>query len=179
MKSYLIKTDSKNKNSIAKFYWTVFNRKNININSLTIKKKFKNKNSKNFVSVLKSPHVNKKAQEQLEIRNFSKQFIISTTNSVKFIYFIKKLKNVCFPDVKVQITFLSNKKKEKLFLNKLLHLNNFKSDTLQKNKSNTLKSVKKNKKKIVARVTTLLKLLDAYGELVNRCLDSSVGRAKD
>ena len=73
MKSYHLIFSAKNKNSLNynfKFF------KHSLLNSNTIKKHFQKRTKKHFLTILKSPHVNKSAQEQFESHIFSKQLSI-------------------------------------------------------------------------------------------------------
>jgi ribosomal protein S10 len=163
--------------------WNIIekNKKKIKINGflsyLQQKQKLK------FFTILKSPHLNKTAQEQIEYRKFSKQIVIFSLQIFKFLILLKKIKNNIFPDVEIQIKFIiKNKTTEKT---KLIAINpdNYRIKKFFYDKNNTL-TIKDNRKKdkILKQKQTIsyLKLFDIYGELYfKNCLDSSVGRAKD
>lgn len=78
------------------------------------------------MTILKSPHVNKKAQEQFEIRFFKKQLTIKSIKIFKYLIFLKKLNFNLFSDVNITLKY-SIKKKETQKLNlKIFILENFK-----------------------------------------------------
>lgn len=73
-----------------------------------------------FVTVLKSPHINKTAQEQFEFRYYTKEFIVNSIKPLTFFLIIKKLKNLSFSGLKLEVKGLFNfEKKTKSFFNQL------------------------------------------------------------
>jgi hypothetical protein len=73
-----------------------------------------------FVTILKSPHINKTAQEQFEFRYYSKEFIVHSVKPLTFFLIIKKLKNLSFSGLKLEVKGLLNfEKKTKSLLNQL------------------------------------------------------------
>lgn len=185
MPQYHISITSKNKNSIKDFFLflnKIF--KNFNIVTKYLKKKKKKK----VLTILKSPHVNKTAQEQFETRLFTSQITIYySSKSLLFIIFLKKIKIYLFPDIKIKIKFTINKLLLKQTKLKSANPNNFKLNffynKLENKKLNYTKNyINKfyNKKQTNLKQTQyLLQILDIYGNLIKICLDSSVGRAKD
>lgn len=73
-------------------------------------KSFPKHEKRKFVTVLKSPHINKTAQEQFEYRYYSKYFLIRSFKPLTFFVFLKKLKNLSFPGVKLKVQGLFEKK---------------------------------------------------------------------
>jgi ribosomal protein S10 len=70
-----------------------------------------------FITVLKSPHINKTAQEQFEFRFYSKQFLINSFKPLTFFLVLKKIKNLSFPGIKLEVKGLFDKNKnDKSFL---------------------------------------------------------------
>lgn len=140
-------------------------KKNINGLLSYLQKKRKHK----IFTILKSPHINKIAQEQIEYRLFSKQINIISFQILKFLVLIKKLQVNINTDIKIQIIFILNDKittKTKLiFLNpdnyKIKHFFlQRKRDIIYKYAAQQIKQ-KPNK-----RLTLFyLKLFDIYGEL--------------
>jgi hypothetical protein len=128
------------------------------------------KQKRKVFTTLKSPHVNKTAQEQIEYRLFSKHINIFSFQILKFLIFIKKIQLKLCPDIEIQIKFLLNKKTIKKA--KLVSLNpdNFKTNSFsfynRKNNSSIRKVQKLNKKQILP----YLKLFDIYGELSFRTI---------
>jgi len=68
MKTFKITIFSRNQHSVNKFFSLFIN--NVDSNFTVIKKHFQNKRAKKIITILKSPHVNKKAQEQFENKLF-------------------------------------------------------------------------------------------------------------
>ena len=66
-------------------------------------KSFSKQRKRKFVTVLKSPHVNKTAQEQFEYRLYSKHFLIHSLKPFTFFLLIKKLKNLSFPGLNLEV----------------------------------------------------------------------------
>jgi ribosomal protein S10 len=169
MKTFNITIKSKNKTSINEFF--LFFRKTKLYNLNIIKKYFQKKMEKKKLTILKSPHVNKKAQEQFENRLFKKQIKIQTTENLKYLIFLKKLNSKLFPDIKIKLTYKTNNKKKfkKLGL-KIFNPNNFKINKYYNFKTQNLNQVKKKNKNISKHLLTtktnrLLKIFDLYGEL--------------
>jgi ribosomal protein S10 len=115
---------AKNKTVLGNFL--LFLNKNACKNFNLIQKKFKKKKKKFIFTVLKSPHVNKSAQEQFEMNFITLQLTISTTQIFKILIFFKKLKNNIFADIDFKITFFTNLKNHTLLKKKLFDLDNFK-----------------------------------------------------
>lgn len=146
---YYITVISKNKSSIksiSTFLNNVNNNKNLNLN--IIKKYFQKKNKKKVFAVLKSPHVNKIAQEQFEFKVISKQFLIKPTiANFKFLLLLKKIESNLVSDIKIIIKLTShlnfNKQNFKLF-----NSNNFKIINAQMHKTHTKKILKLNVKNL-------------------------------
>ena len=144
---------SKNLSSLKIFTSFIFklvnNKKLISKGSI---KSFQLKNTKKIFTVLKSPHVNKTAQTQLEYRVYKKQLTIFSNIPFKVLFFLKYVHENSFADVAV-----------KLKLN-----TNFKNITKNFSPNNNCDT------------KLYLKYLDICGEFnFKNCLDSSVGRAKD
>ena len=110
---------------------------------------------KKFLTVLKSPHVNKSAQEQFEFRIYSKQLSIWSPQSNLLMLILKKAIKTSFPGIKIKIDFLSINE-NKFILNSLnpKNLNVCFFNTRIKNR------IKLNKK-----INSYLVLNDCYGEL--------------
>lgn len=138
-----------NDNSLA----TVFNIKVFNYKKTKIKKK-------NFFSILKSPHVNKSAQEQFETTIYNHQIILYSYHGLLLNFFFKYIKSNLFSDLTVKIIFNLNNNRLTKTLKTKLNPNN-------QNLNNYEKSV-----------NLYLRLFNAYGQIYltkNLSLDSSVG----
>lgn len=76
-------------------------------------KSFSKQNVRKFITILKSPHVNKTAQEQFEFRFYTKEFIVNSFKPLTFFLILKRINNLSFSgiDLKVKGLFKENKKK--------------------------------------------------------------------
>lgn len=77
------------------------------------------RNLRKFITVLKSPHVNKTAQEQFEFRIYTKEFVINSFKPFTFFLILKKMNNLSFSGLNLKIESLSktNTKKKLIALN--------------------------------------------------------------
>ena len=91
------------------------------LKSILIRKKKKKK-----LTILKSPHINKTAQEQFEARIFSKKLIIYPIKNSKYLAFFKKIRNNLFSDIYIKTKFSLNKTAENNLKLKIFNPNNFK-----------------------------------------------------
>jgi ribosomal protein S10 len=151
MKPCTVTIESNNFNSINKFFFFFFNKKKINFN--TIKKYYVKKKKRKILTMLKSPHVNKTAQEQFEYRMYSKQLTVYSSQNFQYLVFLKEIKTHLFPDIKIKIEFQINQSIAKRV--ELLNPNNFQIN-LFKNKS---------KKLLKVEAKNYIKTFDTYGEL--------------
>ena len=62
-----------------------------------------NSNKKDVITVLKSPHVNKTAQEQFEYRTYSKKILINSFKPSMFLLTLKKIKGLSFSGVALKL----------------------------------------------------------------------------
>ena len=109
MKIYFITIGSKDKKSVRKFIKLLTEHLELEKLNLIGKTTFKKSRTRR-ISILKSPHVNKKAQEQFEFRVFLTTLIIETTQNFKILTLIKKTKNITFADIKVKVNVTIKKK---------------------------------------------------------------------
>lgn len=72
-------------------------------------KLFSKQKKQKFVTVLKSPHVNKTAQEQFEYRFYSKDFLIRSFKPLTLFLLLKKLKNQSFLGINLKVEGLFDK----------------------------------------------------------------------
>ena len=152
---FYIKVSSKHSENLKEFLLFLYKFKN---NNLVIKY-FPKQKIKKFVTVLKSPHVYKSAQEQFEFRIYTKNLSIDLEQHFKFLYFLKKVQNNIFPFVNLKI--------KSVFATKTIQID-LKSNKVNPNKMNIkfLNSVLKNdsSSKFI-KVKKYLNLFDCYGEL--------------
>lgn len=169
MQYYQITLESKNEQSL-KNYLKFFN-KNIKLYNSKIKLINKNKN-KNFTTILKSPHVNKKAQEQFGYNIFSKQLLIAFPNNYQLIFFFKKIEQKLFPDIIVKIKTQFNKNLSKNLKKKLFNPDNYKLYLLTKEilSTNTSKKsqILKNNELFFNKIKKFFQIFDMYGEITKK-----------
>ena len=140
MKIYHLTIISKDKKSIEKsIKYLTKNLKLLKLNLIT-KTTFKKSRIKRM-SILKSPHVNKKAQEQFEFKLFLIRLTIETTQNFKILTLIKKIKNITFSNLQVKVNTIIKRKSKKYLLDSILNFG-------QKNK-----------------IAKFLTSLDFYGEI--------------
>lgn len=107
--SIILSIYSKNANSLTnflKFFYKLKKEKFLKLKFYT-KQSQKKKNS-SLISVLQSPHVNKKSQEQFEYYVYSKQLKIQAYQLTKFLFIWKWIKTKLFFDIKIKTNFLLN-----------------------------------------------------------------------
>jgi ribosomal protein S10 len=166
MKIYHVTFVSKNKNSLNSAFLFFLNMSDLNFK--IIKKYFKKRTKKSFITILKSPHVNKKAQEQFETRFYSKQLSVYPTKKLEYLFFLKKIQNNVFSDIKLKIRVTTKSNKEKKFNFVTLEPRNY---ILEKfNKKFISQKIGLNKKKKLMNFNSflsnnILKIFDAHGEL--------------
>ena len=88
-----------------------------------------NSKKRDVVTVLKSPHVNKTAQEQFEYRIYSKKILINSFKPSIFLLVLKKIKSFSFPGITLKVIGVCNKSNKliktlELFAPKNLYLSN-------------------------------------------------------
>ena len=131
MTKILLYFTSKNYKSLKNFL--IF----LNINLLKrvkLQKKIKhNKTKKSFFSILKSPHVNKKAQDQFNYIKYSKSIFIHTNRYNRLLFLIKRLCFNLFSDVRTKIKIVINKNYNKQIRLKIFNPSNFKLNFYNKN----------------------------------------------
>lgn len=131
---------------------------------------------KKIITILKSPHVNKKAQEQFKINYFNCKFNLYFPKELRLALLFKKLQKNLFTDIKIKIKSINSKQTSKNQKQKVMNpLNitfenplfyNFNAINAQKNFN------------VAIFVQKYIKSFEIGGETFLR-LCSSVGRAKD
>ena len=167
---FYLKVSCKDERILKKFT-TVFTK----IKSLSIFiKSFPTYEKRKFVTVLKSPHVNKTAQEQFEYRFYCKRFLICSGKPFTFFSLLKKLKNLSFLGINLEVKGLFEKNKTNKYSLKMISPDNIVLTNIPKISVNKQK-LKINKQARVAQTVfnnpqnaLLLKkyiqLFDLYGE---------------
>lgn len=168
MKAYHITFSSKNKNSLNNAFLFLLN----DLKKFGLNKHLKKKTKRRIITILKSPHVNKKAQEQFENHMFSRQLSNYSFNKFKNLFFLRSIKENILSDLKLKIKLSLNKKKEKSLQVSTFHPNNFKIKNY-KNPLNQSVTFEKKQADNSTRFSTkqiqtlnMLKVFDIYGELV-------------
>jgi hypothetical protein len=144
-------------------------------NSNIIKKISSKKIKKNKISLLKSPHVNKKSQEQFEIRWLKKNFILKIQKSFKYLVFLKKISCNMFSNLNLKIKQILNNKQDKfnIVLNsnffriklKVFKINNLKNFKLIK-KINLSKKKTKFKNLLAKKINSLVNIFELSGSII-------------
>ena len=168
MKAYHITFSSKNKNSLNNAFLFLLN----DFKKSGLKKHFKKKTKRRIITILKSPHVNKKAQEQFESHMFSRQLSSYSFNKFKNLFFLKNIKEKILSDLKLKIKLSLNKKKEKSLEISMFHPNNFKIRNYIKKLNQSVELNKKRANNLTQfsnkqmQTLNMLKVFDIYGELI-------------
>lgn len=142
-------------------------------------KPFPKKKKRKVITVLKSPHVNKTAQEQFEYRFFSKSFVVFCFKPLIFFLLLKKLKNFSFSGIKLEVKGLFEKDAVRRQTLKLINPDNIVLKDISLNQS----KLKKSKRKYEESKYTFsecnydfslskkyIQLFDSYGEI---CLQNT------
>ena len=160
---------SKNKNSIKNFFLFLIKNKLYKKNNF--KKHFQKKTKRKKITILKSPHVNKKAQERFEKRLLKKQFTIQTIQNLKKLVLLKKLKFNLFPDIKIVLKQNINKINTKKVSLKIFNPDNL---NFNKNSNITIYNINlinvsnfKKKETVTKKTLYLIKFFDLYGEFLS------------
>ena len=129
------------------------------------------KKKRKRITILKSPHVNKKAQEQFQSITYRNVIEYFSWEIKKNTVVLKKIKNRLFPDVKLKIEKTFGSVKIKYFKNNQFNppkfsygqsVGNFSHTNLQKTKILT-EDLQVQNRKLLKKTVLYLKLLDNYG----------------
>jgi ribosomal protein S10 len=160
-----IKLYSKNEKSIQQFYkllqhWSTSG-KNIESNFQL----FKTKKKRKKIAILKSPHVNKKAQEHFQIITYIATIHYFSWDVYKSLLFIKKIKNFMFSGLKIKIERKIYFKTE-ILLKKLKSINNnkaYKLFSFKQQQKLLIQTPSLQNKELLIETLQYLKNLDTYG----------------
>ena len=144
---YLSSKNYTSLNTFVRFFFKITKTRQIDASAFLVQHS-KPRLTKKF-SVLKSPHVNKKAQDQFEFRVYNKQLSLYSFQSLKLLKVLKQIQHKLFADVKIKVGFVFNDSKLKKKVRKKFNPNKI---VLTKNKANESFS------------KSHLQLLDMYGE---------------
>jgi ribosomal protein S10 len=136
----------------------------LNTDNLNILKSIFQKKKRKKLTILKSPHVNKTAQEQFEKEFFKKQFQIQTITDLNYLIFLKKLNFNIYPNA--NIILKCNNLNNKNFNFKIFNPNNFKFNKYfyLKLQNVKLRLLIKNKNKLLQNLNYYIHIMDMYGE---------------
>lgn len=171
MKQYYLKISSKNEKSLKNFL--IFLLKHLKIKFSIVQKPVLKRNYKKAITLLKSPHVNKTAQEHFESRIFSKKILLNSFYINKNFILLKKKLIRLFQDVSINIEITTNARMDNKNCKLVFYLDSSKFSKKNLHKENT----KRNKQKIIlsdasAVKTSLIKLVgflntaSIFGELL-------------
>lgn len=171
MKHYKLKLLSRNLKSLKSLL--------ILLNShfkITNKKNLNNPKTKKVITILKSPHVTKSAQEQFESRYYY-NLLEFTKFEKKSIVLLKKFINRCHPDIYLKIRInINNLKHKKYNFNPINFLKKKLKTYLLRN--NTINRIKQEKRQLKFVSFQYINTFELLGKQF-KSLNSSVGRAKD
>ena len=137
MSKYTLTILSKNKDYLTQFLDFFFI--NLKQNSQVFSKLFRKRKFKEKISVLKSPHVNKTAQEQFKYIHFYINITFHTSEIKKELFVLKKIKNQLFPDLKIIVKSCHSSKSNVFFSNAKFYSSKLKSNYLFDKTMSTLK----------------------------------------
>jgi ribosomal protein S10 len=169
MTKYNLVLYSKNKESLE--YFLKFLKHNLKIQRIQKPLSYvKNKRKKKKITVLKSPHVNKTAQEQFEYTIYSIKITFYSYRTKKYLILLKRIRNQLFPDIKINVEgYIKNKQN---FIRRVsLNPNNFTFNLPKLNYANQLSNFRELKststhiknKNLLRKTSHYLKLLNLYG----------------
>jgi ribosomal protein S10 len=157
---FYIKISSKSSESLKTYVMFLTKIKKLKI---TIKQSPK-KELKKVITILKSPHVDKSAQEQFESRVYTKQLVINSSKYFKVLSFLKRVHNNIFPSVNIEIQGLFEKRNNSKHLFKIV-------DPDSAIRINLFHS---NSQLIGLKTKKYLQLFDCYGEYITRKIVSDL-----
>ena len=147
---FSLKISSKNKNSLESFLFFISK-----IKIPIIIGNYPQHKKKKFLTVLRSPHVNKTAQEQFEFKVYSRKLVIQSSQHKMLLIFLKKIIKSSFPGLTIQVCCSIVNKKPSLALN-----------ALNPNLINThfFTKITKNSPRKYKKIIKHLNLFDSFGE---------------
>lgn len=171
MKQYSLKILSKNEKSLKTFLSFFSN--NLKNKFNIIQKLTTPRNSKKVITLLKSPHVNKIAQEHFETRIFTIHMQLKSFYLERNLIFLKKNLNKLFQDISINLKCITNKNlnvEDKLLI---FYPDNFKLSINKRYKTNLKRSKQKGKSKTINlkksflfNLTKFLKVVSIFGEIM-------------
>jgi ribosomal protein S10 len=171
MKQYYLKIESKNEKSLKHFLLFLF--KHLKTKFNIIQKPSIAKTNRKVITFLKSPHVNKTAQDHFETHLFIKKILVKSSSLRKTIVFSKKVVARLFQDISIKLELFTSNQINKQNNLSLFNLNQ--SKLSNKNFSET--NFKRCKQKVVSKnfiskkssLTPLIRFLNkvsVFGEIL-------------
>ena len=120
------------------------------------------RNLRKFITILKSPHVNKTAQEQFEFRVHSKEFRVSSFKPLTLFLILKKINNLSLSGLNLKIESLFEQSTKK----KLTALNPDNVDLNTVEEFSSLSKIKLFDNQKFSSSKRYIQLFDCYGETV-------------
>ena len=164
---FYLKISCKDKRVLKKFLHFLTK---MNFLLISLKSFPKNKKRK-FVTVLRSPHVNKTAQEQFEFRIYSKHLLIHSFKPLTFLLLLKRLKNLTFTGLNLEVKGFVEKNKIYKHTLKIVNpdsiiLHSLKSLNLStKYPNKNFKQAPESFKSDFSHCRKYIQLFDLYGEI--------------
>jgi len=166
MKIFNLILISKCKVTVKKFFLFFFKNK---LQNEKIQKYLNKKIKKKKLTVLKSPHIYKKAQEQFQNIFIKKHIEIQTTKNFKYLLFLKRLNSKLFPNIQIKLKCTinnGNMKKLNVFSPKNFKIKEY---YIFKNQNLNLKNNNLSKPLIALKVICLLKIFFQFNKLSWKC----------
>lgn len=181
MTKYKMTFECKDKKTLQKFFVFLSTKYKTKLLKLQTPLTFQRKKTKiKRITVLKSPHVNKTAQRHFEYRIYSIVIQIYSSKPQKYLFILKKIQNHLFPEVKIKITQIGNKRNsldfvKNRFLNPNIYETGLNTNLLFKTQKLDYKKNKKREssflnhfnQKILKSTLSYILTFDKYGKLEN------------
>ena len=154
-----LRISSKCKNTLKNFLEFIFNYETLSMSIISAPKP----KNKKFLTILKSPHINKDAQEQFEFKLYNKIIVLKSPQPSLLILMFKHLINYSFPGIGLELQLFSDKKFYNKFLLSSINPENSSFNFFLNNKfSSAIKS------------KNYLNLFDSYGEIVLKSYNKKI-----
>jgi ribosomal protein S10 len=171
MKQYYLQIKSKNEKSLQHFLQFFF--KHLTTKFKIFSTAISNQNNIKIITLLKSPHVNKIAQEHFGFSIYLKNLLLQSfdlkTNSIA----LKKILNSLFQDVSINLKFIAQKTIEEKNNIIVFYLDNFKGFKINAIKYNKKRAAQKRIIKILSKpsyshniLSKFLNLTSIFGEIL-------------
>ena len=171
MKQYYLRIQSKNEKSLKNFLHFFF--EHLNTKFSIIKKSSASKVNRKVITFLKSPHVNKTAQDHFETNLFTKKVLVKEFFLEKNLIFLKKILNKLFQDISISLELLIHEKITKKNNFSIFNPNNVKllrkkmlKKNLKRYKQKIILKKLTNEKSFLIHLLKFLKITSVFGEIL-------------